>query len=77
MWQGSSKISVLSHSEPSLIDINGAMLGLANPGISSGLSFGRSRSQITFEKFCEKKIIAKKKIFNSGSEVDILGGSCS
>ena len=37
------------------------MLGLANPGISSGLSFGRSRSQITFEKFCEKKIIAKKK----------------
>ena len=53
------------------------MLGLANPGISSGLSFGRSRSQITFEKFCEKKIIAKKKIFNSGSEVDILGGSCS
>ena len=37
------------------------MLGLANPGISSVLSFGRSRSQMTFEKFCEKKIIAKKK----------------
>ena len=43
------------------------MLGLANPGISSGLSFGRSRSQITFEKFCEKKIIAKKKYSTVGA----------
>ena len=35
---------VLSYSEPSLIDINGATSELANPGISSGHNFSRSRS---------------------------------
>ena len=31
MWQASSNIYVLSYSEPSLIDINGATSELANP----------------------------------------------
>ena len=42
--KASSNICVLSYSEPSLIDINGATSELANPGISSGLNFNRSRS---------------------------------
>ena len=33
-----------SYCEPTLIYINGATLELANPGISSGLNFSRSRS---------------------------------
>ena len=35
---------VLSYSEPSLIDINGATSELANPATSSCLNFSRSRS---------------------------------
>ena len=43
-WSKPSVTCVPSYSKQSLIDINGSTSGLANPGISSGLNFSRSKS---------------------------------